>query len=261
MKTFKLFCSPSEKSREVKWHLQTALARASFVPAGSSEVPEYSIAIGGDGSFLHMVRESNFNPDTKYVGINTGTLGFLQEIKAEEIDKFVTDLKENKYSEQSISYLEYKIANEVKYALNEIVIRDEQLRILKLEINIDGTPLQKFVGDGVLVCSSAGSTAYNLALGGSFVPFEIDTMQLTPIAPVNSTAYRSLMNPVIMQGTSIIEIIPNTKGGIILCTDGEHKIIKDADKITIALGKNRIKYIKIGDHNFWEKINEKFIGY
>ena len=240
--------------------MQTSLAHAGFVPASNDEVPEYSIAIGGDGSFLRMVRESNFNPDTKYIGINTGTLGFLQEIKLDEIDNFVAGLKENKYSEQSISYIEYKVANEAKYALNEVVIRDEHLKILRLEINIDGTPLQKFVGDGVLVCSSAGSTAYNLALGGSFVPFEIDTMQLTPIAPINSAAYRSLMHPVIMQGTSVIEIVPDTKSGIIFCTDGEHKIVQAPAKITITLGKNRIRYIKVGGHNFWEKINEKFVG-
>ena len=261
VRTFKLFCNPSEKSRDVKIQLQTSLARAGFVPAGNSEVPQYSIAVGGDGCFLRMVRESQFNPETKYIGVNTGTLGFLQEIKADEIDKFVQDLKSGNYIEQNISYLEYKIADEEKHALNEIVIRDEQLHILKLEISVDGQSLQNFVGDGILVCTSVGSTAYNLALGGSFVPFEIDTMQLTPIAPVNSIAYRSFMNPVIMQGSSVIEVTPEKPGtNVIVCTDGEHRVVKAPEKITIALAKSRIKYIKVGKRSFCEKINEKFVG-
>ena len=258
MKTFKLFVSSSAKSQTAKWQLMQHLARASFVPCSDGEGADFCIAVGGDGTFLRMVRECKFDSEALYVGVNTGTLGFLQEIRETEIESFVIALRDGLYIEQSISYLEC-VGSDTE-ALNEFVIRDSYHRIVKLEIRVDGVLLERFAGDGLLVCTSAGSTAYNLALGGAYVPFEMDTMQITPIAPLNSSAYRSLINSVVTLGTSTIEIYPEHGKKLLLIADGEAQAMRFFDKIKIALSRNRIRYAKVGRRTFWEKINDKFGG-
>jgi len=262
MKTFRLFCKSDAKSHDAKWKLQFALARAGFLPPADGRVPDLCIAIGGDGTFLRMVRECDFNPTIRYCGVNTGTLGFLQEIRTDEIDHLVAGLKQGKFTEHEIAVLGAQINGEKKIkCFNEIIIRDKDMRIIKLEVRVDGVLTQRFAGDGMLVCTSAGSTGHNMALGGSVVPFILDTMQITPIAPFNSIAYRSLTNPVIVPAAGTIDLVPMNRGGSVnVCADGIVQVVDNFNKIQITLLKERIKYIKMDTHPFWEKLNKKFIG-
>ena len=89
---------------------------------------DLAIAVGGDGSFLRMVKQNNFNSDIYYIGINSGTLGFMQEVKITEIDKFIDELKNNKFKVEEIGIQETTIyhnnSSSKFYSLNEIVIRD-----------------------------------------------------------------------------------------------------------------------------------------
>ena len=136
---------------------------------------DLAIAIGGDGSFLRMVKSNNFNSDIYYVGINAGTLGFLQEIKPDEISAFFDKLNHDDFKVDEIGIQETNVISNNNqqqfYSLNEIVIRDSDLNTAKLNLFVDNTLLEKFVGDGLLVSTSVGSTAYNLSYGGSIILF------------------------------------------------------------------------------------------
>ena len=97
------------------------------------------IAIGGDGSFLRMVKKCNFNPNVLYVGINSGTLGFAQEVGIEEIDFFIEELKDSKYKIDDIGIEEINVITgegTLNFnALNEIVIREKDLNTLFPKLN------------------------------------------------------------------------------------------------------------------------------
>ena len=93
IKKIKIFTNKQEKSEKIKLELETLLKENNFELVNDN--PDLSIAIGGDGSFLKMVNKSNFNSETYYIGINTGNLGFLQEIKPNELELFVNNLKNN----------------------------------------------------------------------------------------------------------------------------------------------------------------------
>ena len=82
--------------------------------------------------------------------------------------------------------------------INEIVVRDKNLKVVKLDINIDNDLLENFMGDGVLISTSSGSTAHNLSYGGSIVYPTFSSLQITPMGPINSKAYKSLVNSVIV---------------------------------------------------------------
>ena len=122
-----------------------------------------------------MIKVSNFDSTPYYVGINTGHLGFLQEVKKEELDKLVKEIKRKKYKVSNIDIQETLINGKDKYqSLNEMVIRDGDLNVLKTDIYINDDFLEEFTGDGILIATSIGSTAYNISYGGSIVKLLVD---------------------------------------------------------------------------------------
>ena len=95
MKSVRLFVNDNEESRNVSKIVKEKLEIANFQIVEDNY--DLAIAIGGDGSFLRMIKSTHFNENCLYIGINAGTLGFAQEVNVEEIDKFILDLKNQKF--------------------------------------------------------------------------------------------------------------------------------------------------------------------
>ena len=102
----KIFSNHTQSSKPIEEELIKLLQENNFE---LTEDFDLGIAIGGDGSFLKMVKQTNFNSNPYYIGINTGTLGFLQEIKPDKIKEFVESLNQNNYKFDEIGVLETKI--------------------------------------------------------------------------------------------------------------------------------------------------------
>ena len=258
----KLFINNNDKSRDFANSLQKKLIKKGFIIA--EEDYNLAIAIGGDGSFLRMVKSSLFNEDCIYVGINTGTLGFAQEISIEEIDKFLTDLKNNNYKIEEIGIAEAEITLSDSISkqlfLNEIVVRDQDLNTANLKIEVEEKLLENYAGDGILITTSFGSTAYNLSFGGSIVYNTFHTLQITPIAPLNNKSYRNLLNSVIIPSDKKITITPEKRTLNLLVTiDGDNNKYDRVEKIEIKTYHRTIKVYRNKDYNFISKINNKFL--
>ena len=167
----KLFTNDNEQSKMIENNVKEVLLKNNFEIVGKDY--DLAIAIGGDGSFLRMLKHNTFNSNIYYVGINAGTLGFLQEIKPSEVEEFIANLNNNNFDIEEVGIQETTIntgdANSTFYSLNEIVIRDKELNAIKMDVEIDNNKLETFVGDGLLISTSIGSTAYNLSFGGSIV--------------------------------------------------------------------------------------------
>ena len=258
----KLFCNDNAKSISIKNLLISKLEENKFSIVDDN--PDLCLAIGGDGSFLRMLKSNNFKSDALDVGINAGTLGFLQEIKIDDIDDFIYKINNNFYKIDEIGIQETQIitkkSSSLFYSLNEIVIRDYELNTTKLNINVNDGKLEKFIGDGILISTSTGSTAYNLSFGGAIVANSLHTLQITPIAPLNSKSYRSLINSIIIPENTFITIIPEKNYDNLLITiDGENNVYKNVEKIETYVNKKRINCLRLENYNFFEKINEKFL--
>lgn len=262
IKNIKLFINNNDES------IKTGkLIRDKFIKNGfmiSDKVCDLAVAIGGDGAFLRMIKNTNFNSDTYYVGINSGTLGFLQEVKVDEIDNFINELKNEDYKIEEIGIQETTINHENSsskfYSLNEILIRDKNLKTVKLDIKIDGDLLEKFIGDGILIASSSGSTAHNLSYGGSIVYNTFSSLQITPIGPINSKVYRSLLNSVIIPDKKVIDIIPELdKKDLLVTIDGENNYYDNVSSISTKIDSKKIKCLRLKHYNFPQKINEKLL--
>ena len=132
IKKVKTFSNNSEKSQEIKKLLIDKLNKNNINIVDNDY--DLGIAIGGDGSFLRMIKENNFNSDIYYIGINAGTLGFAQEVSIDNIDEFIDNLNNNNFIVEELGIQENDIytneSNSKFYSLNEIVIREKDLNTL-----------------------------------------------------------------------------------------------------------------------------------
>ena len=263
IKSVKVFLNQDEESLVIANKLKESLLKNGINIV--DEDYDLAIAIGGDGSFLRMVRATSFDSKPYYVGINSGTLGFLQEVKKDEEDKLIDEIVNERYKIDEIGIQETDIYYDNKetkvYSLNEIIIRDENLRVLRAEISIENDLLEVFNGDGILITTSEGSTAHNLAYGGSIVYSSFSTLQITPIAPINSSAYHTLTNSVVIPSNKKIIINPKTKtNNVMVIVDGIKKEYSSVTSINTYIKDKKIKCLRFSRYNFPQKINEKLLS-
>ncbi len=225
---------------------------------------DLGIAIGGDGSFLHMVAKTDFNTKMLYIGINNGTLGFLQEIKPTELNAFIDNLKHQRYRIENVSFENIKVVTkeEVYYfkCLNEVVIRDMNLSTIYLDVFVDKTYLEKFVGDGLLIATQAGSTAYNMSLGGSIIYGGIHSLQISPIAPINNNIYRTVTNSVVIPEDRKIKLdLADRTHDIMILVDGVNHYFKNALYVEIENSNEYLQCLRMNDYDYTNIINNKFL--
>ena len=253
------------KSVETKKILTDKLINAGFEVAYEfCKNAELVISIGGDGSFLKTVHDSKFT-QTPIVGINTGHLGFFPEISPNHIDSFIKSYKNNNFWVQDISLIKaYICTNNLKsnmYAINEIVVKGDKSRTIHLSLDVNGKHIQNFSGDGMIISTPTGSTAYNYAAGGSIVDPGLNLMQLTPLYPINTNAYRCFTSSIIFSNESIIKIVPEYRfeDSILIVIDGVEYRFNQMSSIEISVSDLKIKLLRMLDYEFWSRVSEKFL--
>lgn len=262
IKKVKLFVNNNSKSKEVENIVRQKLEKATFTIVDDEF--DLGIAIGGDGSFLRMIKNSNFDSDCYYVGINAGTLGFAQEVDVEKIDEFIELIAREEFNYEKIGVQEITIrtndSSSKLCSLNDIVVRDYELNTTRLGIYVDDVLLEDYAGDGILISTSFGSTAYNLSFGGSIVYNTFHTLQITPIAPLNSKSYRNLLNSVIIPDNKVVKLVPEKEYmDLIITVDGDNSLYKEVSSIETVINNRTINVIRMDDYNFIKKINDKFL--
>ena len=257
----KLFVNDNWEAQELGKRLEMLFEREGFLLTSANDF-DLGVAVGGDGAFLRMINDSNFLEDVFYVGVNAGTLGFAQDVEIHEVEDFIYHLKSGEYFFEEIGVETIQVFSnnqeEVFHALNEVVIRDQELKTTHFDLMIDRVFLERYVGDGILVSTSFGSTAYNLSLGGSMVYNEFDTLQITPVAPIHNSSYPTLTNSIILPAEKTIQLFPRSSHKFLLTIDGRNHMYYDVTSIKLSIDKH-IRLIRKKDYNYIQKINDKFI--
>ena len=263
IKNIKLFVNHNDQSIRL-----AKLVKDNFIKNGfnvSDDSFDLGIAVGGDGAFIRMVRNSGFDSSVNYVGVNAGTLGFLQEANEHEINRLISVVQNEEYKldEMYIQETDVNYDNKEKkiYSLNEIIVRDKDLKTVKFDVLVDNDLLEIFTGDGVLISSTIGSTGHNLSYGGSIVYSNLPTLQITPLAPINSKAYTNLVTSIILPKDKEIMIMPTdfTKN-LMFTIDGEHQTFENVDLVNTYVKDKKIKCLRFKDSNFSRKVNEKLLS-
>lgn len=260
IKSFGLNVNHNEHSEEIAAKLTQLLLEKGF--KHDQQTPDLWIAIGGDGSFLRMVREADFSPKVYYVGIHTGTLGFLQEISPDKLEDFADKLLRKQFQivtrDLALSVIEKDNERILLPSFNEIVIRNRSLKAVGITVYVDGELLETFAGDGLLIATSVGSSAYNMSFQGALVDHQLATMQLTPIAPLTNKHYHNLVSSLILPDTRTLTLIPSFPE-LIITTDGENHEYSDVRKITVTMKKEALSILTFGQQSFISKIREKLL--
>lgn len=259
-----VFSNLTEKSIETKSWLIEKFAKAGFTVKDKFDSDsELIVCIGGDGAFIQALHECDF-PETPFLGINTGHLGFFQEYAPENVDLCIENYLNNRYRIQPLTTVGAEITHSegrhILRALNEVVIRTANFYTVHLSISIGGSFIEKFSGDGICVASPAGSTAYNYSLGGAIVDPRLKVLQVTPIAPMNTTAYRSFTSSILLPSDLYLGVVPEESyEEIKIITDSiENKFMKVED-IKIKLSDKVVNLVRFESYDFWDKVKTKFL--
>ena len=170
--------------------------------------PTTVIVVGGDGSMLHGISRYIDHVDTiQFVGIKTGTLGFLCDYKDDEVDRLVHDLTTHSLVVHDYPLLSVKTDghHHIFYAVNECRVENIVVS-LDMQIHINDEFFEDYRGTGMCVTTQLGSTAYNRSIGGAVIQEGLDAIEMTPIAGIHHMAYRSFQSPLILSGNSIIKM-------------------------------------------------------
>ena len=221
--------------------------------------PDVVIFIGGDGTFLKSVHQYVDSLDhILFIGLCTGHLGFFFDYHEDEIDSLLSDLAHKKYVVDEFSLLEAKAEGKVFNAVNEIRI-ESPFHSLISEVYINDEYLETFRGNGLVVCSSIGSTAYNKSLSGAVVKPNIETLQLSEIAPINNAIYSSLHSSIVLDKDSKITLKAKTDSILI----GYDQFVSDSNpalSLDLYLSTKKVSLAHKADYSYTKLLREKFIG-
>lgn len=226
------------------------------------ENPDFIFSIGGDGTFLRCFAhyfEKGLNPI--YIGIKNGTLGFFAEFDKNDIDYIFDIISNRSYKVQSHSLIEanvfHKDENKTIYAVNEIRI-ENPFHTLVNEVYINGVFLEKNRGNGLSISSSLGSTAYNKSLGGAVVSPSIETMQLSEVAPIRHTVYRTLGSSFVLGKKDVITLVGEYDTSLI-GFDHQSSNLQDVNKIEVKLSESKINILHSEKYSYIKTLKRSFI--
>ncbi len=224
------------------------------------------LVLGGDGTVLQAVREFKEHR-VPLIGVNLGTLGYMTEIEAGNLEESLDRLIEGDYGQESRMMLEASAVfadgrTEEGWALNDIVInRTGSLKIISFNVYVNGQFLNSYQADGVIVTTPTGSTGYNLSAGGPIVEPAARLMMVTPICPHTLNQRSIILSP-----EDVIDIeIPEGKEGSIqkveASFDAAHTIeLKTGEHITVTSSKQSAEFIKLSKVSFLEVLHRKMSG-
>lgn len=221
------------------------------------------VSIGGDGSFLQAVRKTGFRDDCLYAGISaTGSLNLYCDFYIDDTDKMVEAMTSENIEVRRYPTIKVRIDDQTSfYCLNEFSIRSAIIKTFLLDVFIDDLHFETFRGDGMVVATPTGSTAYNKSLRGSIVDPLLPCLQVSEMASLNNNRYRTLGTSFILNGDRklTLSVVQDGNEHPTMGMDNEAVSIQPVQKIDITLSEKKIKTVKLKDNSFWEKVKRTFL--
>ncbi|MCD6505270.1 NAD(+)/NADH kinase [Candidatus Poribacteria bacterium] len=218
---------------------------------------EALIALGGDGTILNLVRLPGFDK-VPILAVNLGGLGFMTEIKRNEIEEALEDLMAGRFSLDERMLLKVEVLEDDEIvlsslALNEVVVKGF-VRMIHLDAFIDGEHLATYPADGLIIATPSGSTAYSLSAGGPILHPNLDAILLCPICPHALT-----IRPFVAKSDSIVTVrFPLRDGSALVIIDGRetHKFGPHSS-VRVRKSDKRLKLIRSARRGYCEVLRSK----
>jgi NAD+ kinase len=227
--------------------------------SGISGLPDLVLSVGGDGTFLETVLKVK-DLQIPVAGVNTGRMGFLANIPADDIARSIELLCRGEFVIIERSFLELSdppgiFEGNTSSALNEVTVQKADPSMITINVYVDDVYLNTYWADGLIVSTATGSTAYNLAVGGPILAPEDESIIISPICPHNLT-----MRPIILSGSNRLKMIVEGRSNEFVVTcDFRSKRLPFSNEIQIVKAPVKLKTVMLKGHDFYSTLRNKLM--
>lgn len=217
------------------------------------------LSIGGDGTFLDASMLV-LNEDIPVLGINSGRLGFLAAVGAEEVECFLEDIVERNYSVKERTLLKLikpeGCLEERPYALNELgVFKADTTSMVTVKAYVGGELVTTYWADGLLIATPTGSTAYALSAGGPIVSADCANLLMVPVSPHNLT-----MRPIVIpDNLEVVLQVTARSSHFMLSMDARCEKVPSGTEIRVKKADFKIKIVSLANMNFYKTLRNKLM--
>ena len=223
-------------------------------------IADVAVVLGGDGTILRAA-EITRQTQVPLLGVNLGHVGFLAEAEGKETQQVVRQVIEGTYVVENRTTLDVVVTFEGAekargWALNEVTVeKSNRERMVELIVEVDGRPLSRWGGDGVVCATPTGSTAYAFSAGGPVVWPNVDALLVVPIS-----AHALFARPLVVGPDSVVAIEVLASGvQAVLCSDGRRSFeLQPGSRIEIRRGAEPIRLARLRKSPFTDRLVEKF---
>lgn len=216
----------------------------------------FAVSFGGDGTFLRSLHRLS-DPETPILAINSGHLGFLTDVDADEVLEMVERLTEGDFRIEERSLLAlFAGGRQVCCAFNEIAIQKRETgSMINVDTYLNDHYLARYTGDGLIVATPAGSTAYSLSLSGPIVAPLCPVLLLTPVAPHSLN-----MRPMVVPDHAEIRMkVDSRSSTFMIVADGKLTVFPVNTTIVVKSAGRTVRLIKLSERSFAETIRKKLL--
>ena len=234
----------------------------------SIDIPEGTqciLVIGGDGTILAAARML-VGSNIPLLGINLGTLGFLADVNLADLSKTLDLLLQDQYQVENRIMLTAEVYKQGEKAATYIALNDFNInrfgasRVIGLKVGINGSVIDRYRADGVIVCTPTGSTGYNLSAGGPIINPTCKNFVITPICPHSLTARSIVLAKEDVVTVEVEQIRSNIKEEAIISFDGREGLsLFPGDQVKIYKSQEVTPFIKATEVSFVQILKEKLL--
>ena len=221
---------------------------------------DFILVLGGDGTVLRSAK-AVIEKEIPILPINIGSLGFITSGEFEELDKILKKIVAKQYYIEERLVLNCNIQGDHEFnfiALNEVTITKGTLsRIVKYNIEINDKMYSSFKGDGVIISTPTGSTAYSLSAGGPIIEPSLELISITPICSQNF----SIRTMVLDKDSKVKVYLSEVKDKVYITIDGQEYVkVDEKDIITLTSYHKKIKFIRTDNYDYFNILNKKILS-
>jgi NAD+ kinase len=236
-------------------------AEVTDVSADAAEGCEIVMVLGGDGTILRGAEVARASR-TPVLGVNLGHVGFLAESERDDLDVTIDHVVHRRYAVEERMTLDVTVTQDgvvvaQDWALNDASVeKSARERMLELVVEVDGRPLSRWGGDGIVAATPTGSTAYAFSAGGPIVWPEVDALLVVPLS-----AHALFARPLVVSPHSVIaaELLPRNAVPAVLWCDGRRtEEIRPGARIEVRRGANSVRLARLHQGPFTDRLVAKF---
>lgn len=232
--------------------LLTESARKYGVEAvDSPESADVIVVLGGDGTILRIMPTA-CRYDIPVLGLNLGRIGYMAELDVSE-EALISEFLKGSYREEKRMTLSVEVNGEVLTALNDVVLHSHSTHMIKLLLSCNGSTVNTYRGDGLIIATPTGSTAYSMSAGGPVIDPTLECVEVTPICPQSVTS-----RPLIFSSESRLTASVLDENCILTVDGGASASLKAGTEIHITRGERPLRMIKLKNDGFYGVLRRKF---